>query len=122
MDISILEPLAKVAGLGGLSIGTLVLIFRAIIKLDVFQRLNQIQTYKTLDQIIKMTFFTAILGLILWAYSAYRSESKSITTPADSTANLGRSVHIDNSNGRIGNIINGDHNTINNESNADSIQ
>lgn len=66
---SILETLGQVAGIGGISLGVLLLIFKEIIRKNIFPGLNRQQAYNILKLIILLTFFVAIAGIAAWLWS-----------------------------------------------------
>jgi uncharacterized membrane protein SpoIIM required for sporulation len=59
-----LIQLAKVAGIGGLAFGVLVLIFREVIRKQIFPTLPPRQAYRLLRLIVVLTFTIALVGLI----------------------------------------------------------
>jgi hypothetical protein len=61
-----LIQLAKVAGIGGLAFGVLVLIFREVIRKQIFPTLPPRQAYRLLRLIVVLTFTIALVGLIGW--------------------------------------------------------
>jgi Mg2+/Co2+ transporter CorB len=63
-----LIQLAKVAGIGGLAFGVLVLIFREVIRKQIFPTLPPRQAYRLLRLIVVLTFTIALVGLIGWVY------------------------------------------------------
>lgn len=66
MDVKLFEVLGKVAGLAGLSLGIAFLVFRAILKKDIFPKLNTIQAYRLLTQLMYLTFTLAVIGIFVW--------------------------------------------------------
>ena len=70
MDTQLLEILGKVAGIGGISLGVLLLIFRSVIQRNLFPKLSQEDSYKVIRLIIVLTFVIATFGILAWAYVA----------------------------------------------------
>lgn len=68
MNAELLEKLGQIAGIGGLSIGLLLLVFRQIIAKNFFPNLTKEQAYKIIQLIIILSFTTAIIGMIGWFY------------------------------------------------------
>ncbi len=68
MESDILEIAAKVAGIGGLSLGVLLLIFRDIIRKNIFSTLTKQQSYKIILIIIVLVWSVAIVGIFAWIY------------------------------------------------------
>lgn len=69
MEISLLKTVGQVAGLGGLSIGLLILIFRPIISQRFLPQLDRKRAYRLLLLIIIFTWVTALAGIAAWLYS-----------------------------------------------------
>jgi hypothetical protein len=63
---TLFQTLGKIAGIAGLCIGLLLLIFRDVIRKDIFPKLSKIQAYKIIKLIIYFTFLIALIGLIFW--------------------------------------------------------
>jgi acyl carrier protein len=64
---NLFQTLAGAAGLAGLSLGVVLLIFRDIIKKNIFPKLSSEHAYGILRLIIKLTFAVGVLGMCLWA-------------------------------------------------------
>lgn len=75
MDVSILETLGKVAGVGGISLGVLALVFRDVIRKNIFPSLTKVQAYKVIQQIVWLTFSIAVIGLSAWVYIETRPDN-----------------------------------------------
>lgn len=65
---SILELMGKLAGIGGLSLGIFLILFREVIRKNIFPNLTKAQAYKVIKLIIVLTFVIAIFGISTWAY------------------------------------------------------
>lgn len=65
---SVLKVVGQVAGIGGLALGVLLLIFRDVIRKNIFPSLDKIQAYRILRLIIVSTFLIAALGIGAWVY------------------------------------------------------
>jgi hypothetical protein len=68
VDASILETLGQVAGVGGVSLGVIALVFRDVIRKNIFPNLTKVQAYKVIQQIVWLTFLIAAIGLASWVY------------------------------------------------------
>ena len=68
MDIQALESLGKIAGIAGISIGALVLIFNSVIRKKIFPGLTKEQGYTVIRMIIIAASLMAVLGLAAWIY------------------------------------------------------
>jgi hypothetical protein len=69
MDIEILKTLGGVAGIGGIAIGMILLVYREIIRKNVFPRLSQRDAYRLLRHIAFLSWSIAVLGVAGWTWS-----------------------------------------------------
>ncbi len=67
MDEKLFEVLGKYAGLAGISVGLVLLIFRQILK-TINPKLDNNQAYSLLRQLIYLTFFIGALGIASWVF------------------------------------------------------
>lgn len=74
----ILEMAGKVAGLGGLVVGVFLLIFREVIRKEIFSGMTKEQSYKIVRLMLVLTWSVAVIGMLLWAVNSYVYE-KNIT-------------------------------------------
>jgi hypothetical protein len=72
MDAQFWEVLGKYAGLAGFCVALILLIFRAILKKNIFPELNTEQAYSLLKLLITLTFSAGILGIGAWAFVSGR--------------------------------------------------
>ena len=63
-----LEVVGQVAGIGGLSLGVLLLLFREIIRKNIFPNLTKTQAYSIIKLIVVLTFIVAAFGIVAWVY------------------------------------------------------
>lgn len=75
--------LTKIAGIGGLSVGVFVIIFREVLKKKIFRNLSQKQTYKIIRLMLIFTFSIGVLGLIFSTYIGTISRSTKTVKPLD---------------------------------------
>jgi hypothetical protein len=68
MEASILKTVAQIAGIGGIALGVLLIIFRNIIRKNIFPKFKNEEAYKIIRLIIILTFAIAALGIISWVY------------------------------------------------------
>lgn len=78
MEINILESLGKIAGLAGISIGLVALIFKSIIRRKIFPTLEPERAYMIISRIINMSFILALLGLLCWLYLTNKEEASTV--------------------------------------------
>lgn len=67
----ILETVGKVAGLGGLVVGVFLLLFREVIRKNIFSGMTKAQSYKTIRLFLVLVWSVAIFGMIVWLVNAY---------------------------------------------------
>lgn len=68
MDAEILKTVGQIAGIGGLAIGMIVIIFRRLIDKLVGDKLTKKQTYNVLMTIVACSWSIAVLGIAAWAF------------------------------------------------------
>ncbi len=88
MEANILKIVGQVAGIGGLSLGVLLLVFREVIRKNIFPTLTKVQSFRIIKLIIWLTFAVALIGMGLWVFVARSSEP----TVASSDVKLGLST------------------------------
>ena len=79
MDVSLLKTAGQIAGIGGLSLGVLLILFRDIIRKNIFPRLPPAEAYGLLRLITCAVWSIAVLGIFAWVYvsSPGRTQSSS---------------------------------------------
>jgi hypothetical protein len=68
MERDILETAGQIAGLGGLALGVLLLVFRQIIAKAIFPTLTKGHAYRLLRLMTVLVFVVAIVGIGAWVY------------------------------------------------------
>jgi hypothetical protein len=68
IDSEILKTVGQVAGIGGIAIGALILVFREIIRKNIFPNLIRQQAYRLLVLMVVFVWTVAIAGLVAWTY------------------------------------------------------
>lgn len=66
MDSSILKTVGEIAGIGGLSLGVVLLVFRDVIRKKIFPTLTKEHAYRLLRLIVILTFAVGLAGLAAW--------------------------------------------------------
>ena len=69
MDSEIIKIVGQVAGLGGIAIGTFLILFREVIRKNIFPNLTKTQGYRLLILIVILIWTIAIAGIFVWAYT-----------------------------------------------------
>jgi hypothetical protein len=68
MDAKLLEIVGQIAGIGGLALGVLLIVFRDIIRKNIFPKLPPAQAYRLLRLITAAVWSVAVIGIIAWAF------------------------------------------------------
>lgn len=68
MDTEILKIVGQVAGIGGVALGVFLLLFRDVIRKNIFPNLSKVQGYRLLMLIIILVWTIALAGIGAWAY------------------------------------------------------
>lgn len=76
MNPEILKTVGQVAGIGGLALGIFLILFRDVIRKNVFSDLTKEQSYTLLRMIIILVWTIAIAGLIAWVYVETQVKNK----------------------------------------------
>ena len=66
MTADLLRTMGQIAGIGGLSLGVLLLVFRDIIRKTIFPQLTKQDAYRLLRLIAILVFLIAAFGLVAW--------------------------------------------------------
>ena len=69
MDLEIVKVVGQVAGIGGLSIGFVILIFRDIIRKNIFPSLTKSQSFRIILIVVICTWSIALSGIGAWVYT-----------------------------------------------------
>lgn len=82
MDAELLKIVGLVAGIGGIALGVFLLIFRDVVRRQIFGQLNKDQTYRLFRLILVLTWSIAVLGIGAWVYAD--SMTRRVSTPLES--------------------------------------
>jgi hypothetical protein len=77
--MEIVLQLGKIAGIAGVSIGVVLILFREIIRKSIFPNLSKIHAYRLLRLIIILTWSIAIIGIGSWLYAKKLDKNKPST-------------------------------------------
>jgi hypothetical protein len=84
METSILKIAGQVAGLAGLAIGLVIIIFREVIRKNIFPKLPVAEAYKVLRMVLILAWSTAIVGIGAWVLvSIAQPKNAAISIPGD---------------------------------------
>lgn len=81
MEADILKAVAQVAGIGGIAVGTLLIVFRDIIGKKIFPTLDRQRGYQLLRLISLLTWSIALAGIAAWVWVESRPASSNLETP-----------------------------------------
>ena len=73
MSDSGLAVFGQVAGIGGLALGVLLVLYREVLRRRIFPQLSRAQGYKIIRLIIVLTWTVAIIGIASWVYTSTRA-------------------------------------------------
>jgi tetratricopeptide (TPR) repeat protein len=79
MDPAILKTVGEIAGIGGISLGVVLLLFRDVIRKNIFRKLGVPEAYRLLRLIIVLVFLIGIAGLAAWVVTKRDSLPSSFT-------------------------------------------
>lgn len=68
MDTSFFETIGKIAGIGGIALGVFLLLFRDVIRKNIFPNLTKLQAYKLFRLIVILVWTIALAGIVAWSY------------------------------------------------------
>lgn len=80
METSVLKVVGQVAGIGGISLGVFLLLFREIIRKNIFPNLTKDQAYRLLRLISFYVWTVALAGIVAWVWSYGSTESSTGST------------------------------------------
>ena len=66
MSADLLKSLGQIAGIAGIAVGVLLVVFRDIIRKEIFPRLTKAQSFKVLTLIIITVWSVALVGVGAW--------------------------------------------------------
>ena len=75
MELGILKTVGQIAGIGGISLGVFLLLFRDIIRKKIFPQLTKQQGFQLLILISILVWSIALAGIGAWVWSNYHSNT-----------------------------------------------
>ncbi len=93
MESEIITTVGKIAGIGGIALGTLLLLFREFIRKNIFPNLTKNQSYNLLKIFLFLIWSVAVLGLAAWIFvgqveQANPAKTQKLELLEDITANF----------------------------------
>ncbi|QPF90975.1 hypothetical protein [Bradyrhizobium commune] len=97
MDMWMLKIAGQIAGIGGLALVILLILFRNIIRKNIFPTLKKDDAYRLLRLITLLTFLVALAGIAAWILSTSQSLISPRLPPQNSTSQNSSVVGNNNS-------------------------
>ncbi|HBA40124.1 MAG TPA: hypothetical protein DCZ05_10395 [Deltaproteobacteria bacterium] len=79
MDAELLKIVGQVAGIGGIALGVLLLVFRDVIRKKIFPMLTKEQAYKLLRFVLLLAWLVALAGIGAWVWVSTYSVQNNVT-------------------------------------------
>lgn len=76
----LLSKVGQIAGVGGIALGVLLLLFRDVIRKNIFPTLGQVQAYRLIKLVVVLTFSISALGLGAWVFIQTREKEVQVLT------------------------------------------
>jgi tetratricopeptide (TPR) repeat protein len=80
MDPAILRTVGEIAGIGGISLGVVLILFRDVIRKSIFPMLGVSEAYRLLRLIIILAFLIGVLGLAAWVVTKHDASKPTLTS------------------------------------------
>jgi hypothetical protein len=77
MDVNILKIVGQVAGIGGLALGVFLILFREVVRKNIFPKLPPAEAYRLLRLVTVATWSVAVIGIVAWVYIQTTQNTKS---------------------------------------------
>jgi ABC-type multidrug transport system fused ATPase/permease subunit len=71
----LLGTAGKIAGIGGIALAVFLLLFREVIRKQIFPQLTKPHAYQLIRQFMYLTFVVAVLGIVAWFFGKRSAES-----------------------------------------------
>lgn len=84
MNQEILKTVGQVAGIGGVALGVFLILFREVIRKNIFPDLSKDHAYRLLRLIVILVWSVAIAGIAAWVFvsvDAQRKKEGDVATP-----------------------------------------
>ncbi|KJV09243.1 hypothetical protein VZ95_12695 [Elstera litoralis] len=78
MDAKLLQTIGQIAGLGGLALGVALLLFRDVIRKNIYPRLTADAAAKQMRLITIAVWSIALVALLLWASSGGSGDTRAM--------------------------------------------
>jgi len=85
METEFLKTLGQIAGIGGLSLGIFFILFKEIIRKNIFPSLKKDHAYLLIRLIIVLIWSVAIIGILAWVFVLYTRNDMSTSKINDNS-------------------------------------
>jgi hypothetical protein len=85
MDAQTLRILGSIAGLAGLAVGMILLLYREIVRKNIFPQLTRADAYRLLRTIAILAWSVAMFGILCWVWSENILHRNPAVSAADPT-------------------------------------
>ncbi len=91
MELQALETLGKVAGIGGIAVGVMLLVFRDALRKSILSKMTRQQSFRIVTMSMVLVWSVALAGIAAWAWTETRpdgtgpSGGSSVTTSGDNS-------------------------------------
>jgi hypothetical protein len=75
VETEILRTVGQIAGIGGLALGVLLIVFRDIVRKNIFPKLPPAEAYRLLRLVTMAVWSVTIVGIVAWVYAGRASTS-----------------------------------------------
>jgi hypothetical protein len=80
-SVVIRKDVGQIAGIGGLALGVLLIVFRDVVRKNIFPRLPPEVAYRLLRLITLAVWSIAIVGIGAWVYVTHTAQQEGMTSP-----------------------------------------
>lgn len=77
MDTETLKVIAQVAGIGGIALGVFLVLFKEIIRKNIFPQLSKVHSFQLLRLIALLVWTVALAGIAAWVWVETRPQDSS---------------------------------------------
>jgi hypothetical protein len=82
LELETIKTFSQVAGIGGISLGVFLILFRDILRKNIFPKFKSEElSYRLLRLIVIVIWSVAIIGIVSWLYISKREEKSSLSPP-----------------------------------------
>lgn len=75
MNTELLKAVGQIAGIGGLALGVFLILFKEIIRKNIFPKLNKEHAYRLISLISILVWSVAIVGVLGWIVLKYQEKT-----------------------------------------------